>query len=159
MSYLSHIKNQVCYVVYELVYCAFTFASELWQNNAHALSVKCMNPKGECIGQASKWKQKWFILSQFSSIKFYAVINLIHTRHNKLVFKCGLYAHSKLQKPLIFPTKHNYPFSKWNNPTREWIHHTQRSHVRMHRARCSECKYRNNVRSLLSRILSVINSD
>ena len=38
----------------------------------HALRfwcVKCTNPKGECIGQASKLKRKCIILSKFSSTK------------------------------------------------------------------------------------------
>ena len=52
--------------------CVFTFASELWQNNARALRfwcVKCTNLKGECIGQVSKLKRECIILSQFSSTK------------------------------------------------------------------------------------------
>ena len=41
--------------------CVFTFLRQLWQSNAHKLKfwcVKCTNPKDECIGQASKLKQK-----------------------------------------------------------------------------------------------------
>ena len=54
--------------------CIFTFVGELLQNNARSPKfwwVKCMNtnPKGECIGQASKLKQKCIILSQFSSTR------------------------------------------------------------------------------------------
>ena len=52
--------------------CVFTFASEFRQNNAHALRfwcVKCTDPKGEYIGQASKLKHKCVILSKFSSTK------------------------------------------------------------------------------------------
>ena len=51
---------------------AVTFASEFRQNNARALRVwyvKCTNPKGECIGQASKLKRKCIILSNFSNTK------------------------------------------------------------------------------------------
>ena len=52
--------------------CVFTLASEFRQNNARVLRfwcVKCTNPEGECIGQASKLKRKCIILSKFSSTK------------------------------------------------------------------------------------------
>ena len=52
--------------------CVFTFASEFRPNHAHALRFwcfKCTNSKGECIGQASKLKCKYIILSKFSHTK------------------------------------------------------------------------------------------
>ena len=71
---LLMIYNDVWCVLfnYRLINCVFIFASEFRQNNARALRfwcVKCTNPKGECIGQASKFKRKCIILSKFSSTK------------------------------------------------------------------------------------------
>ena len=72
---------------YRLIIAYLLFASEFRQNNARALRfwcVKCTNPKGECIGQASKLKRMCIILSKFSSIQSkYADVNLIHTRHKQ----------------------------------------------------------------------------
>ena len=66
-------KRECCWTVLKFLwYCVFTFASEFRQNNARSLRfwcVKCTNPEGECIEQASKLKRKCIILSKFSMTK------------------------------------------------------------------------------------------
>ena len=68
--------------------CIFSFAREVWQNNACTLRfwcITCTNSKGECIGQASKLKQKYIILPQLLRTKSIRSHYLIHTWHNKLL--------------------------------------------------------------------------
>ena len=67
---LNELGEKVCIFRY-INNCIFTFASELWQNNARAEILMCQvhELKGGCIGQASKLKHKCIILSQFLSIK------------------------------------------------------------------------------------------
>ena len=66
------LSQQDLHIYLQINNCVFTFVSEFRQINACALRfwcVKCMNPKGECTGQASKLKRKYIIWSKFLSTK------------------------------------------------------------------------------------------
>ena len=47
--------------------------------------VKCKNPKGECIGQASKLSEVHYLVTILEHKVNYAVIDIIHTLHKQTV--------------------------------------------------------------------------
>ena len=68
---LLNLDNRATYVDYRLI-TAYLLLQVNLDKIMHALRfwcIKCTNPKGACIGQASKLKHKCIILSKFSSTK------------------------------------------------------------------------------------------
>ena len=56
----------------------FTFVSELWQNNVHAL--KFSKPKSKCIGKHQNWSPSALFCHNSPAESIYTVINLLHTQ-------------------------------------------------------------------------------
>ena len=115
--------------------------------------MKYTNPKGGSKERSSKLKEKYIILSQFSSTKY--ILNYLSISYMIFNKDTCFYVMKRLFTNLIshlIPINHNYLCSKWKNPTHV-IDSTQCSSLFMQLQPNDACLL------LLLHILSTTNSD
>ena len=126
-----------------------------WNFDASSAQTQRVN----ALDKHQNWRDSALFCHNSRAQSKYAVIYLLHTWHKQMfcvsldVISMTLYS---LKHHLILLTKYWYPCSKWINPM-------QRSCACKHCTRCLKLRivqlYKSNSHSLLSSILSIVNSD